>query len=165
MILAALLIFSDGDLTMEYQVIATNRKAFHEYHILDRLEAGLSLVGSEVKSLREGKANLKEAYVTVRGGEVYLIGMHISPYSHTGFEGPDPVRDRKLLLHRREILKLTQQLAEKGLTAIPLKMYFKQGKAKLELGVAKGKKAWDKKEAIKEKDIKRETDRELRRYK
>lgn len=157
-------LFFPTQFTMDNQIIATNRKALHEYHILERFEAGLSLIGSEVKSLREGKANLKEAYVSVRDKEVYIIGMHINPYSHTGFEGHDPVRDRKLLLNKREILKLTQQLAEKGLTAVPLKMYFKNGRAKLEIALAKGKRTWDKKEAIKEKDIKRETERELKRY-
>ena len=159
-----LLIFSDGNCIMENQVIASNKKALHEYHILERFESGISLIGSEVKSLREGKANLKESYVSIRKGEIFLIGMHINPYSHTGFEGHDPVRDRKLLLHKKEILKLTHQLAEKGLTAVPLKMYFKGGRAKLEFALAKGKRNWDKKESIKEKDIKRDTERELKRY-
>jgi len=145
------------------KIIATNRKAYHNYHILDKFEAGLELAGSEVKSLREGKANIKEAYVMVREGQVWLMAAHISPYSHTGFLGHDPDRVKRLLLHRREIQKLKDSLDQKGLTAIPLKLYFNgRGKAKVEIGVAKGKKTYDKKIALKERDIKRETDREMR---
>lgn len=141
--------------------IATNRKAYHDFHILDTFEAGIQLVGSEVKSLREGRANLKEGYVTIRRDEAWLVGVHISPYSHTGFEGHEPVHDRRLLLNKREIRKLKQQVVLKGLTIIPLKMYFKNGWAKLEIAVAKGKKAHDKREAKKERDIKREMQREM----
>ncbi len=150
---------------MEKQFVTKNRKAYHEFHILDKLEAGVELTGSEVKSLREGHANLKEAYATIRGSELFLIGCHINPYSHTGYQGHEPLRDRKLLLHKNEILKIKQQLAEKGLTVIPLSIYFKDSWAKIEIGLAKGKKIHDKKAAIKERDIKRETDREMSRYK
>ena len=148
---------------METQIAATNRKAYHEYHILDKYEAGIELLGSEVKSLREGNANLKEAYVTIRNGQALAIGIHISPYSHTGIEGHDPVRDRRLLLHKREIKKITDLTNQKGLTAIPLQLYFNpNGRAKIEIGIAKGKKTYDKKKAIKERDILRDAQRELR---
>ncbi len=149
---------------MDIQPVATNRKAFHEFHILEKIEAGIELSGSEVKSLREGRGNLKEAYAVIRDGQATIIGMHISPYSHTGFAGHEPTRERRLLLHKREILKLGQKLAEKGLTLIPLRIYFKGSWAKVELGLAKGKKIHDKKEAMKERDIKRETSREMSKY-
>ncbi|MFQ6605132.1 MAG: SsrA-binding protein SmpB [Fidelibacterota bacterium] len=149
---------------MDIQPVATNRKAFHEFHILEKIEAGIALSGSEVKSLREGRGNLKEAYAVIRDGQATIVGMHISPYSHTGFSGHDPRRERRLLLHKREILKLGQKLAEKGLTLIPLRIYFKGSWAKVELGLAKGKKIHDKKEAMKERDIKRETSREMSKY-
>ena len=147
---------------MEQLVVVTNRKAFHSYHILDKYEAGMELLGSEVKSLREGNCNLSQAYITIRKGQAWLSGVHIKPYSHTGFDGHESVRDRKLLLHNREIIKLKTKLDQKGLTAIPLKIYFnKKGLAKLELALAKGKKNYDKKIALKERDIKRESEREL----
>jgi len=148
---------------MDKQIAATNRKAFHEYHILDKYEAGMELLGSEVKSLREGNANLKEAYVLIRKGQAWVIGVHISPYSHTGFEGHEPIRDRRLLLHKREIEKIKSSLDQKGLTAVPLQLYFNsKGRAKLKIGIAKGKKTYDKKASIRERDIKRDTQRELR---
>ena len=147
---------------MEQQIVVTNRKAFHEYHILDKYEAGMELLGSEVKSLREGNANLREAYVIIRKGQAWISGIHIKPYSHTGFDGHEPVRNRKLLLHNREINKIKAMLDQKGLTAIPLKIYINnKGLAKLELALAKGKKIYDKKNALKERDIKRESQREL----
>ena len=147
---------------MEQHVVVTNRKAFHDYHILDKYEAGMELLGSEVKSLREGNGNLREAYIIIRKGQAWLSGVHIKPYSHTGFDGHEAVRNRKLLLHNREIIKLKTKLDQKGLTAIPLKIYFnKKGLAKLELALAKGKKNYDKKIALKERDIKRESEREL----
>lgn len=148
---------------MNEKIIATNRKAFHEFFILEKYEAGIDLLGSEVKSLREGSANLKEGYVLIRDGNALLIGVRISPYSHTGYKGHDPSRDRQLLLNKREIIKLSKKVAEKGLTLIPLKMYFKNGWAKVEIGLAKGKKHYDKKESIKKRDIKRDTDREIRK--
>jgi SsrA-binding protein len=147
---------------MEQHIVVTNRKAFHEYHILDKYEAGMELIGSEVKSLREGNGNLREAYVIIRKGQAWISGIHIKPYSHTGFDGHEPVRNRKLLLHNREINKIKAMLDQKGLTAIPLKIYFNnKGFAKLELALAKGKKIYDKKNALKERDIKRESQREL----
>ena len=148
---------------MNEKIIATNRKAFHEYFILEKYEAGIDLSGSEVKSLREGAANLKEGYVLIREGNAMLIGVRISPYSHTGFKGHEPSRDRQLLLNKREIIKLSKKVAEKGLTLIPLRMYFKNGWAKVEIGLAKGKRHYDKKESIKKKDIKRDTEREIRK--
>ncbi|MDE0587977.1 MAG: SsrA-binding protein SmpB [Candidatus Marinimicrobia bacterium] len=148
---------------METQIAATNRKAYHEYHILDKYEAGIELLGSEVKSLREGNANLKQAYITIRNGQALAIGIHINPYSHTGFEGHDSVRDRRLLLHKREIKKIKDLTDQKGLTAIPLQLYFNpNGKAKIEIGIAKGKKTYDKKKAMRERDIQRDAQRELR---
>jgi len=149
---------------MKDKTISKNRKAFHEFHILDRFEAGIELTGSEVKSLREGKGNLKDAYVVIRDNEAIMMNAHISPYSHTGYQGHEPGRDRKLLLNRREIRKLKQTTAEKGLTIIPIKLYFKGSWIKVEIALAKGKKTYDKKEALKQKDINRETAREMRKY-
>ena len=146
---------------MENTVVATNRKAFHEYHILETFEAGVQLRGSEVKSIREGKASLKQAYILIRKGEAWLTGSHIASYSHTGFEGHEPVRDRKLLLHKKEIQKIGSKLAEKGLTAVPTKMYFKGGLIKLEFGLAKGKKLYDKRETKKKRDVERDIQRAL----
>jgi len=148
---------------MNEKIIATNRKAYHEYFILEKYEAGIELFGSEVKSLREGSANIKEGYVLVREGVAILIGVRISPYSHTGFQGHEPSRERRLLLNRREITKLTKKTAEKGLTIMPLRMYFKGGWAKIEIGLAKGKKHFDKKDSIKKRDINRDTEREMRK--
>ena len=147
---------------MENTVVATNRKAFHEYHILETFEAGVQLRGSEVKSIREGKASLKQAYILIRKGEAWLRGTHIPTYSHTGFEGHDPVRDRKLLLHRKEIQRINSKLAEKGLTAVPTKLYFKGGLIKLEFGLAKGKKLYDKRDTKKKRDVERDIQRALK---
>ncbi len=139
------------------KIIATNRKAHFHYEILEKLEAGLSLLGSEVKSLREGKANLADSYAMIHNNEVFLYNCHINPYKNSGQFNHEPMRSRKLLLHRSEITKLIVKTQEKGLTLIPLKLYFKKGKAKVELGVAKGKKIYDKRETIK----RRETDRDM----
>ncbi len=147
---------------MENTVVATNRKAFHEYHILETFEAGVQLRGSEVKSIREGKASLKQGYILIRKGEAWLKGSHIASYSHTGSEGHDPVRDRKLLLHKKEIQRIGSKLAEKGLTAVPTKLYFKGGLIKLEFGLAKGKKLYDKRETKKKRDVERDIQRALR---
>ena len=147
---------------MENTVVATNRKAFHEYHILETFEAGVQLRGSEVKSIREGKASLKQAYILIRKGEAWLRGTHIPTYSHTGFEGHEPVRDRKLLLHKKEIQRINSKLAEKGLTAVPTKLYFKGGLIKLEFGLAKGKKLYDKRETKKKRDVERDIQRALK---
>jgi SsrA-binding protein len=147
---------------MEITIVATNRKAYHEYNILEKFEAGLQLKGSEVKSIREGKASLKQSYVLIRKGEAWLKGSHIASYSHTGFEGHEPVRDRKLLLHKREIQKINSKLAEKGLTAVPTKLYFKGGYIKLEFGLAKGKKLYDKRDSKKKRDVERDIKRALK---
>ena len=138
--------------------IADNRKALHDYHILDEWEAGVALLGTEVKAIREGRVNLRDSYARIDKGEVWLSNVHISPYSHTGYDRHDEKRQRKLLLHRHEIQKMTGKVAEKGLTLVPLRMYFKNGRVKVALGLARGKKDYDKREAIK----KRETDRETR---
>lgn len=148
---------------MNQQIAASNRKAYHEYHILDKYEAGIELFGTEVKSLREAQANLKESYVIVRKNQAWISGMHINRYSNTGHEGHDPTRNRRLLLNKREILKIKQSIEQKGLTVVPLKLYFSEnGWAKVEIGLAKGKKIFDKKSSIKERDIKRDMQRELR---
>jgi SsrA-binding protein len=141
--------------------ITVNRRAFHEYHIDDRVEAGLMLVGSEVKSLREGHVNLKDAYARFTGEELFLIGMHISAYGPSSQFGHEPERSRKLLLHRREIDKLRGKLKERGLTLIPLRLYWVKGRAKAELGLGRGKKLHDKREAIRERTEKREVDRAM----
>ena len=146
---------------MENTVVATNRKAFQEYHILETFEAGVQLRGSEVKSIREGKASLKQGYILIRKGEAWLKGSHIASYSHTGSEGHEPVRNRKLLLHKKEIQRIGSKLAEKGLTAVPTKLYFKGGLIKLEFGLAKGKKLYDKRETKKKRDVERDIQRAL----
>ncbi|MBN2337509.1 MAG: SsrA-binding protein SmpB [Acidobacteria bacterium] len=138
------------------KVVATNKKAFHEYFILDKLEAGISLVGTEVKAIREGRLNLKDSYALVKDGEALLFNCHISPYSHGNRENHEPTRPRKLLLHRQEIRKLIGKTQEKGLTLTPLRVYFKRGKIKVELGVARGKKLVDKRESERRKDADRE---------
>lgn len=145
------------------KIVCTNRKAYHDYFIEETYEAGISLLGTEVKSLREGKANLKDSYAIVKGNEVFLLNCHISPYTYGNIQNHDPLRTRKLLLHRREIDKLWGKLIQKGFTLIPLKIYFKNGKAKVEIGVAKGKRKYEKRESIKEKEARREIQRHLRR--
>ena len=144
------------------RTIATNRRARHNYEILETQEAGLVLRGTEVKALRAGLVNFKDAYATVRNGEMWLLGCHISPYSHGTDANHDPERDRKLLLHRKEISRLTGKVAERGLTLIPLRLYFKGGRAKLEIGLARGKKLHDKRSALRERETKREMDKAVR---
>ncbi len=139
--------------------IASNRRARRNYQVVDTVEAGISLLGSEVKSLREGRLDLKDSYALVRSGEAYLVGAYIGPYEFARDGGHEPERDRKLLLHRREIDRISGQVAEKGLTLIPLEVYFKDGKVKVELGLAKGKTTYDKRETLKERDHEREMDR------
>lgn len=143
------------------RVAISNRRARHEYFILDTVDCGIVLVGSEVKSIRDGRANLSDAYARIDHGEVWLYGMHISPYPFTR-DNPDPDRKRKLLLHRGEIDRLVGKLTEAGLTMVPLKVFFQNGKAKIELGVARGKRQWDKRQAMAERDAKRETERAMR---
>lgn len=146
------------------KVIITNRKARHEYHIEDTLEAGLVLQGTEVKALREGKANLQEAYCAIEGDEMYLQQMHISPYRHGSINNHDPVRKRKLLLHRREIEKWRKASQQKGYTIVPLKIYFKNGLAKMQIGLGRGKKLYDKRADIAERDTQRQLDRAMKQY-
>jgi SsrA-binding protein len=136
--------------------LATNRKAFFHYEVLERAEAGIVLVGTEVKSVRAGGLEFKDAYVDPKGGELVLVGCRIAPYSHGNLMNHAPDRDRKLLLHKREILKLTGRVVERGLTLLPLRAYLKNGRVKLEIGLARGKRAHDKREAIKKKDQERE---------
>ena len=145
------------------RVVAQNRRARHDYFILDTFEAGLVLTGTEVKSLRAGKASLGEAYATVENGEAWVVQMHIPPYEQGNRWNPDPVRARKLLLHRREIEKLESAVAQKGQTVVPLKLYFSRGRAKLLIGIAKGKKVYDKRHAIAERESWRELGRAMSR--
>ena len=146
----------------EDRVVATNRRARHEYEILETLEAGLVLRGTEVKSLRDGQVNFKDSYATVRNGEAWLRGCHISPYSHGTDANHEPERDRKLLLHKREITRIVGKTAEKGLTVVPLKVYFKRGRIKIELGLARGKKLHDKRSALRERETRREMEKAAR---
>ena len=145
--------------------IASNRKAWHEYHILEKYEAGITLKGTEVKSIREGKVSIKESYVRFFGDEIFIIGMHIADYSSKGYENTENVRDRKLLLHRKELNKLKSKVDEKGVTMVPLSIYLKKNLIKIEFGLAKGKKLWDKRKDKMDKDIKRNIDRKLKEYK
>ena len=139
------------------QNIAENRKAFHDYHILETFEAGIALVGTEVKAIREGSANLRDSFARVEGGEVWVYNLHISPYSHRGYADHDPTRRRKLLLRRQEIRKLVGRTTERGMTLVPTRMYFKNGYVKVAIGLAKGKKVHDKRETIKRRETERET--------
>jgi SsrA-binding protein len=145
------------------QQVITNRKARHEYHVLDSFEAGIMLSGAEVKSLRDSKANLQDAYARISDNEVFLFGMHILPYAFARGEH-DPVRPRKLLLNRHEILEIARALEERGTTLIPLRVYFKNGRAKVEIGVCKGKRSYDKRQTLMERTAKRETERALKGF-
>lgn len=149
----------------EVKNVAVNRKARHDYHILDTYEAGLVLKGTEVKSLREGKVSLRESFAQFENNELYIMNMHISPYAFGNIFNVNPKRKRKLLLHQREIDRLRGQVQEKGLTLVPLRMYFKSGHAKIELALAKGKKLYDKRRTLAEKDAQREVERELKNKK
>jgi len=147
------------------RVVAQNRKARYEYEIVEVLEAGMVLLGTEVKSLREGRANLKDSYAKVKKGEIFLYGLHISPYSHASYDNHEPERVRKLLLHQEEIKRLVGKTQERGFSLIPLKIYFKQGKAKIELALARGKKLYDKRESLKRKEEARDLERLRKRHK
>ncbi|MFZ2446599.1 MAG: SsrA-binding protein SmpB [Syntrophobacteraceae bacterium] len=147
------------------RIISQNKKAFHDYEISERFEAGMVLLGTEVKSLREGRANLKDSYAKVKKGEVFLYDLHISAYSHASHDNHDPERVRKLLLHRSEIKKLLGKTQERGFSLIPLKLYFKEGKAKVEIGLARGKREYDKRESLKRKEETREMERLRKRDK
>ncbi|HEY5649677.1 MAG TPA: SsrA-binding protein SmpB [Nitrospiria bacterium] len=146
----------------ETSVVATNSKAFHDYHLSDKFEAGIVLVGTEVKSLREGRANLRDSFARIEKNEVFLHNCHIAPYSHGNLLNHDPVRRRKLLLNRREINKLIGKVQQKGFTLVPLKIYFKKGRAKVELALAQGKHTSDKRESIKRKTAEREIQRAIK---
>jgi len=137
--------------------IAENRKAFHDYHIIETIEAGVALLGTELKAIREGNVNLRDSFARVDGGEVWIYNVHIRPYSHRGYADHEPTRKRKLLLHRQEIRKLIGRTVEKGMTLVPTRMYFKNGHVKIALGLAKGKQDHDKRETIKKREADRET--------
>ena len=143
--------------------IARNRKAFHDYEILDKLEAGIELRGTEVKSLRNGKVQMADAYARVEDGELYLVGLHISPYEKTAYGNHEPTRKRRLLAHRREIRRLAGKLNERGLTLVPLSLYFRRGWAKVELGLARGKRQYDKRQDIKRREHQRQIERAMAR--
>jgi len=137
--------------------IAENRKAFHDYHILETFEAGVALVGTEVKSIRGGNVNLRDSYARVESGEIWVYNIHVSPYSHRGYSDHEPTRRRKLLLHRQEIRKLIGRTVERGMTLVPLRLYYKGGRIKLAVSLAKGKQSHDKREAIRKREVDRET--------
>ena len=137
--------------------IAENRKAYHDYHLLETFEAGVVLLGTEVKAIREGRANLRDSFARVENGEVFIYNMNISPYSHRGYATHEPLRRRKLLLHRDEIRKLIGKTVEKGMTLVPVRMYFKNGRVKVAVSLAKGKKEYDKRETVKRREADRET--------
>ena len=145
------------------RIVCQNKKAYHDYEILEKIEAGMVLLGTEVKSLRQGKGNLKDSYARIRHGEVYLYGCHISAYSHASYENHEPERVRKLLMHHFEIKRLLGKTQEKGCALIPLKIYFNKGRAKVELGLARGKKLYDKRESLKRKEETRELARVRKR--
>lgn len=145
-----------------YKLVANNKKAYHDYFIEDTYEAGITLAGTEVKSLRMGKCSIKESFIKIEKGEVFIYGMHISPYEKGNIFNKDPLRVRKLLLHRRQIGKLVGQIAEKGYTLVPLKVYFTGSLAKVEVGLAKGKKLYDKRQDIAKKDQRREAEKDFK---
>lgn len=145
------------------KVVASNRRARHDFEIVEVFEAGMVLQGSEVKSLRDGRANLKDSFAHIKDGEVWLVGAYIAPYSFSREGGHDPERARKLLLNRREIDRIAGKIAERGLTLVPLRMYFREGKAKVEIALARGRRTVDKREAIKEREQRREMERAVRR--
>ena len=148
--------------TEHKKIIVQNRNAFHDYFIEDKIECGIELFGTEVKSLRQGNVNLKQAYAVIEGGECFVCGMHVSPYEQGNIFNRDPLRKRKLLLHKREIMKLFAEVNQQGKTLVPLEIYFVKGRAKLLLGLGKGKKLYDKREQAAERDAKREIDRNLK---
>lgn len=144
------------------KLVANNKKAYHDYFIEEKYEAGIVLHGTEVKSLRLGKCSIKEAFIRIEGGEMFAHGMHVSPYEKGNIFNKDPLRVKKLLLHKQQIRKLTGNMAEKGYTLVPLQVYFKDGRAKVEIGLAKGKKLYDKRQDIAKKDQKREAEKEMK---
>lgn len=144
------------------KLIANNKKAYHDYFIEENFEAGIALHGTEVKSMRQGKCSIKESFIRIENGEVYVYGMHVSPYEKGNIFNKDPLRVKKLLLHRYEINKLSGKVAEKGLTLVPLQVYFKEGKVKVEIGLARGKKLYDKRQDIAKKDQRREAEKDFK---
>ena len=148
---------------MAIKVIATNRKAYHNYFILESFEAGIALTGTEIKSIREGRISLNEAYIRPESGELYLTGAHIARYEPGSYMSHEPTRERKLLMHRKEINILISRVQERGLTLVPIRVYLKEGKAKLEVALAKGKKLYDKREAVAERESDRELERAVKR--
>jgi SsrA-binding protein len=144
------------------KVLATNRKAYHDYFLGDTYEAGIALTGTEIKSIREGRVNLRDSYVQIRAGQAWLMNVHVSPYAAGSRENPDPRRDRKLLLHRKEILRLESAIQEKGLTIVPLRLYLKDNRAKVELAVGRGKKLYDKRAVIDKRETQRLLEREIK---
>jgi SsrA-binding protein len=144
------------------ELISDNRKARHDYHVLDTFEAGMVLEGTEVKAIREGRVNLRDTYCRLEDGEAWIVGMHVGAYSHAGYAGHDPVRRRKLLLHRHELNKLLGKTTEKGLTVVPLRMYMKKGRVKMAIALAKGKNTIDKRETIRKREVDRETRAEVK---
>ena len=148
--------------TNNFKLVANNKKAYHDYFIDDKYETGIELYGTEVKSIRMGKCSIKEAFVRIENGQVYIYGMHISPYEKGNIFNKDPLRQRKLLMHRREIDKLLSKIKEKGFTLVPLQVYFKGSLVKVEVGLARGKKLYDKRQDIAKKDQKREVERDFK---
>lgn len=144
------------------KMLATNRKAYHDYHIEETYETGIALTGTEIKSVRAGSVNLRDSYAQVRNGELWLMNVHIAPYEPASHQNVDPYRDRKLLMHRKEILRLFGRVQEKGLTLVPLRLYLKKNRAKLEIGLARGKRQYDKREAISKRDAEREIARAVK---
>lgn len=144
------------------RVVASNRRAFHEFHILETIEAGIVLTGTEIKSIRDGKATISEAYARFEDGELWLIGSHIAPYTHGNRANHEPTRPRKLLVHRRQLRQLREAIEQKGLTIVPLRMHLKQGRAKVDIGVARGKKLYDKRAAEADRQSRRDMDRAMR---
>ena len=144
------------------KIVAQNKKAFHEYFVLDKYEAGIELFGTEVKSIRQGKINLKDAWCMIKNNEIFVNGMHISPYEHGNIFNKDPMRPKRLLMHKREILKLQARVMQEGVALIPLSLYFKDSRVKLELGLCKGKKLHDKRDSAAERESKRDIERALK---
>ena len=146
-------------------IISINKKAFYEYDILEKYEAGISLKGSEIKAIRESKVNIKESYIRVKDNELFIIGMNIAKYSHEGYSSHDPMREKKLLVHKYEIKKIREEVEEKGKTIIPLSLYYKNTRVKIQFAIAKGRKLWDKRNYKKEQDVNREIDRSMKGFK
>ncbi|NOZ51514.1 MAG: SsrA-binding protein SmpB [Chloroflexi bacterium] len=155
---------SPPEKTSGIKVLASNKKAYHDYHILDTVEAGMVLTGTEIKSARLGRVNLRDAYVLIRNGEAWLLSAHIAPYTHGNRENHEPRRERKLLLHRRQINRLVGKVNERGYTIVPLRMYLRHNRAKIEIALVRGKREYDKRQAIAKRDAERDLQRSLKHY-